>query len=383
MDFKFRHSGEEFLNSGASVTITNGQSTVGKGMQATSVDRDARYYFFGCVDVQTSGEFTFTPAPTGTFFDGGSMNKWMAMMEEHCGAEIEVPSVPTPARRPTTTPATTTTTTTTSTTTTSTYFANVGIKIIARNSQNNGAVSGAVGTFSLQQNGRLLTVAQDVSFGSDGTVFVPISSNGVYSIQIRADGFIDQNIEMTVTCTSSNCENNKLVVMSPVLPPGQTRIMMSWGAKPMDVDTHVMAIKNSNDAMCKTWYDNRNGCDSISQDLDNTEGGLNGAETVTLEDNAVNSDYTYLIAIEDYEFENNGQLFLNSGAGISITNGVRTIERDMHATTIQRAKEFYFFGCLRVSTEGQFTFTDAPAGTFFDGEDNAQWLAMRNAHCQA
>ena len=158
---------------------------------------------------------------------------------------------------------------------------------------------------------------------------------------------------------------------------------MSWGEKPNDVDTHVMAIKNSDDAMCKTWYRNRNGCEKISQDLDNTEGGLNGAETVTLEDNTVNSDYTYLIAIEDFRFENDGQLFLNSGAGISITNGLRTIERDMHATTIQRATEFYFFGCLRVSAEGHFTFTDAPAGTFFNGEDDAQWLAMRNAHCQA
>ena len=186
---------------------------------------------------------------------------------------------------------------------------------------------------------------------------------------------------MNIACTSASCDNEKLVVMSPTLPPGQTRIMMSWGEKPNDVDTHVMAIKKSDNSMCKTWYNNKNGCASISQDLDNTRGGLNGAETITLLDNNVNNGYTYLIAIEDYRFENNGEDFLNSGAGISITNGLQTVERDMEATTIERATEFYLFGCLDVSTDGHFTFTPAPAGTFFNGGSTDQWLAMKTAHC--
>ena len=84
-----------------------------------------------------------------------------------------------------------------------------------------------------------------------------------------------------------------------------------------------MAIKKSDDSMCKTWPSN--------------------------------SGYTFLIAIKDYNFQNDGEDFLNSGAGISITNGLQTVEHEMEA-----------------STDDHFTFTPATAGTFFDGGANDQ-----------
>ena len=52
-----------------------------------------------------------------------------------------------------------------------------------------------------------------------------------------------------------------------------------------------------------------------------------------------NSGYTFLIAIKDYNFQNDGEDFLNSGAGISITNGLQTVEREMEATSIVEATE--------------------------------------------
>ena len=84
-----------------------------------------------------------------------------------------------------------------------------------------------------------------------------------------------------------------------------------------------MNIKKSDDSLCRTWYDNTAGCPAISQDRDNANGGLNGPETVTLLDNTVNSEYTYLIAIEDYEFENNGEDFINSGAGVMLLRNIK------------------------------------------------------------
>ena len=122
--------------------------------------------------------------------------------------------------------------------------------------------------------------------------------------------------------------------MSPTLSLGQTRIMMAWDAMPADVDIHVMVIKKSDNRLCRTWYRHTSGCASISQDLDNTKGGLNGAETVTLLDNTVNSQYTYLIAMEDYAFEEEGTVSLKSGSGITITNGLQTVESDMNASSV-------------------------------------------------
>ena len=228
----------------------------------------------------------------------------------------------------------------TTTTTEAPFYENVGINIIARSSQDNAAVAGAKGSVNLQTADGLVIVADDLPFGSDGTLFVPVSSNGRYSVNVKADGFINADFEMVVACTSSSCPNQKLVSLSPVMPPGQTRIMINWDTNnPRDIDTHIMAVKRSDNSTCKTWYGSRNGCQSISQDLDNTGGGLNGAETVTLTDNAINSAYRYLIAIEDYRFEDNGTPFLNSGAGVTVTNGQRTVERKMEATSITRATE--------------------------------------------
>merc|ERR1712002_1446686 len=121
--------------------------------------------------------------------------------------------------------------------------------------------------------------------------------------------------EITVDCTEAECEVERLVAMSPELEAGQTRIIMTWDDKPMDVDMHVMAVSKDSGELCRTWFDDKEGCPAVSQDLDNVEGGLNGAETVTLLDNNVNSKYTYLIAVEDFKFENGESLSCRAEQG--------------------------------------------------------------------
>ena len=221
----------------------------------------------------------------------------------------------------------------TTTTTAAPYYDNVGIKIIARNSQNNNAVASAKASVNLEGNDGLVVVVDDAQFDASGTIFVPVSSNGRYSVQVKADGFITADFEMVVACTSANCPNEKLVTMSPVMPPGQTRIMITWDQeRPRDVDTHIMAVRRSDRSQCKTYYANRNGCESVSQDLDNTSGGMSGAETVTLLDNAINKDYRYLVAIHDYNFESSGEPFLRSGSTMTVTNGIQTVSVRMEAS---------------------------------------------------
>merc|ERR1719251_345823 len=105
---------------------------------------------------------------------------------------------------------------------------------------------------------------------------------------------------------------------------------MTWEKeRPADVDIHVMSVRRSDNQTCRTFYGYKTGCPEISLDLDNTRGGLNGAETMTLLDNTVNKDYVYVIGIEDYNFESNGTPFLNSKAAVTITNGVKTVYKHM------------------------------------------------------
>ena len=135
--------------------------------------------------------------------------------------------------------------------------------MIARNSQNNEPVSNARGSVSKIKNRGNTKIAIDAEFESDGTLFVSIGSNGPYSIEIRAEGFITHHLEFEVNCTSADCNPEKMVVMSPVLSPGETRIMMSWDELPADVDINVMSVKKSVGSLCRTRYNHKTGCESI------------------------------------------------------------------------------------------------------------------------
>ena len=212
------------------------------------------------------------------------------------------------------------------------YYKNVRIRLIARNSQNNKGVAGAIGSVNFQGDDGLTVVADEVAFKGE-ELFVPVSANGKYTGQIKADGFITADFEIEVACSADNCQVDKLVTLSPVLPPGKTRIMLTWEKQiPRDVDIHVMAVEKSNNKLCKTYYKHKNRCKSVSLDLDNQKGGLNGAETVTLLDNAINKDYTYLVGIMDYFFERKGVPFLNSGASITVTNGIQTVTKRLQGS---------------------------------------------------
>ena len=212
------------------------------------------------------------------------------------------------------------------------YYENVRIRLIARNSQNNNPVPGATGSVNFQGDDGLTVVADEVAFNG-GELLVPVSANGKYTGQIKADGFITADFEIEVACSADNCQVDKLVTLSPVLPPEKTRIMLTWEkAKPSDVDIHVMAVKKSDGSMCKTMWSNKNSCKSVSLDLDNTKGGLNGAETVTLLDNTINKDYRYLVGINDYKFEDGGVPFLNSGSSITVTNGIQNVMKRLQGS---------------------------------------------------
>ena len=169
--------------------------------------------------------------------------------------------------------------------------------------------------------------------------------------------------------------------MSPVLSPGQTRIVLTWDEYPADLDIHVMAFNKRDGSLCRTWYQHKRGCDAIIQDIDNRNGGFNGAETVTLLDRNVNKNYNYMIAVEDFGFEENGRQFLKSDARISITNGIQNVEIEMTANQIDQDNTFYLFGCLNIHEDSRFEFKKAIEGVIFNGYSNAQWANIMKLHC--
>ena len=87
--------------------------------------------------------------------------------------------------------------------------------------------------------------------------------------------------------------------------------MMNWEKdSPQDLDLHIIAVKKFKKfKTCRTYFDRKNSCEKISLDLDNTRGGQNGAETITLQDN-------------------------------SMTNGVKTDIMNMEASSVDKSAEY-------------------------------------------
>ena len=207
-----------------------------------------------------------------------------------------------------------------------------------RNSQNNNPVTGAVVSVTNEDG----VVAKNVTVNAEGIAVIPVKKNGLYKVHVEAEDFVTGDIEMEVKCTSADCPNKKLLTLSPTLEPGETRIMMNWEKNtPNDLDLHIVAVKKSKKSKtCRTYFGRKNSCEKISLDLDNTRGGQNGAETITLQDNSINKDYVYLIGIEDYGWEADGTPFLSAGATITITNGVKTDIMKMEASSIDKSAEY-------------------------------------------
>jgi len=254
----------------------------------------------------------------------------------------------------------------------------VSLDISVKNSQNDAPVTEALVSVSMGTE----IVADSVAVDGNGFVSIQVFQNGIYTVVIEASGFITSEFEMTVACSSdsdSECVYNpKTAILSPELAPGETRIIMTWETNvPSDLDIHVISVRKSDSSICRTYYGNQGGCEQISLDNDNTSGGEAGAETVTLLDNSINQDYVYLIGVEDYGFVDGGIPFLSAGAQISITNGLSTVTTSMVASTISETSEFYFFGCLEVNSDGEFSFSAAPEGIFFEGNINPREAGSR------
>ena len=198
-----------------------------------------------------------------------------------------------------------------------------------KNTQDNTAVLGAKISVDYFDG---TPVFVDVPVDKDGTKSIELPDINFYEVKISADGFIDNIIQEFY-----DTDVDIFVALSPELLPEETRIILTWEKNdPKDLDIFVMAVSKVSSTSCLTYYA-YDDCEEISLDLDNTNGGLNGAETVTLLNNTINKDYVYIIAVEDYQYSignTNGSAFLDSGATVRITNNVAEERKDMNTSAL-------------------------------------------------
>ena len=199
----------------------------------------------------------------------------------------------------------------------------IDLKLIVKDAETKKPLSNA--RINLYFDGNL--VYNTTKVDSNGTITMKIHQNGFYNGNVTKAGYDENNFELEVDCSKDECFVKRFILMSLISAPDKTRIMLTWDEFPLDLDLHVMAVRISDNKTCRTYPEDHTSCEDIAAvqgDGDITNGGDEG-ETITLTNSTVNKDFTYVIGMEDFNFDNSsGTEFENSNAIITLTNGLKT-----------------------------------------------------------
>jgi hypothetical protein len=86
-------------------------------------------------------------------------------------------------------------------------------------------------------NARTGPVVASTVTRSGGVYAVTGLAAGNYTAEIRGTGYLTSYFG--VICIGGQDTRNQDATITPVLPPGQTRIVLTWGASPSDLDSHT------------------------------------------------------------------------------------------------------------------------------------------------
>jgi len=156
----------------------------------------------------------------------------------------------------------------------------------ARNAVNNNPISSA--TVRVTQG----THSQSVETDESGQ-FSYFASPGAAEIDVTRQGFIELHSELTLTGDIA-VGTGADVSMSPVLPPNDWRVVLTWAGTPADLDSHLRY------GSCLLIYYNRHTyCEGIRASLDVDDVDGYGPETTTIENvgscDASNCDISFRV----------------------------------------------------------------------------------------
>lgn len=149
---------------------------------------------------------------------------------------------------------------------------------------------------------------------SDGSYFISNLEAGNYTIEISGSGY--NTNYFTVTCIGGRLNPNQDATVSPIMQPGETRIVLTWGASPDDLDSHFVGPLPSGGKFHMFFRykgDNSPWPGIVKLDRDDVDGY--GPETTTL---YVQTTGTYKFFVHDYTNRNSSYSFSLSNSGAQV-----------------------------------------------------------------
>lgn len=113
---------------------------------------------------------------------------------------------------------------------------------------------------------------------------------GVFVVDVRVAGYVNFRDEVTIGGMARVIPYR--ISLSPTVPVGQMRIVLTWGAQPRDVDSYLEVPGG-----CIVFY-GRKQCTGATLDKDTVNGW--GAETVTIQNRQPG---TYKYVVKNYSGE--------------------------------------------------------------------------------
>jgi len=253
------------------------------------------------------------------------------------------------------------------------FCPNTELQVTVRNSLNNKPVRNGVASVLLLDGNVENVVADGVALdNATGVLTVPITKNGHYIVKIESDGYISNQEDYTVDCNMAECGScnpTHLAPLSPVLHEGELRMVLNWAEKPKDFDIYVMRRNNMNwNQKCMTYYAKKSGCREATLDLDNTKGGNNGVETVTIHDISEYEDNVYMIFVQHFGSNRIPEEFRRSEVQIKVTDGEKFSSIKMNPARYSDEKH-WVAGCLRITGS---SYQLRPVNMFLNGRPDKE-----------
>jgi len=174
---------------------------------------------------------------------------------------------------------------------------------------------------------------------------------GYYTVDINVIGY--SKLSVPVIVIGGQTVDNQNGALTPILEAGQLRIVLTWGEKPLDLDSHLTG-PSAEGKPFHIYYNHKtsdyNG--EIMADLDWDDTTSYGPETTTIY-NAVDGTYSFYIHDYSNRESENCTALANSGAKVQVYEGDSLIaEYNVPTSLVGTAWHVFDFTAGEISAAG-------------------------------
>ena len=200
-----------------------------------------------------------------------------------------------------------------------TYSGTGTISGTIKNALDGTGVSGVTINFRSGINVTTGNIVTTTTTNSSGAYSVSTMSAGNYTGEVSKSGFT--TAYFTVTVIGGQTTSNQDATITPILSSGETRIVLTWGFTPHDLDSHLTGPISGSSSRFDVYFSNKGSSTSspyVALDVDDTSSY--GPETITIYQQFTG---TYRYSVHDYSNRSSSSstALSNSGAKVKAYRG--------------------------------------------------------------